>query len=158
VPHVGCQTTNAEEADTAVGIIRSLLDQRAIWIDAKGDKRELTLSDIMVIAPYNAQVAKIERRLPGVVCGTVDRFQGQQAAIVLYSVTSSSAADAPHGMEFIYSPNRLNVATSRAKCLCVMLASPKIFEPACQTPAQMSLANGYCRYQEFATRTEWPPP
>jgi uncharacterized protein len=156
--HVGNQTTSPEEADIAVAIIRSLLDQHATWIDAKGDERELTLSDIMVIAPYNAQVAEIERRLPGVVCGTVDRFQGQQAAIVIYSVTSSSVADAPHGMEFIYSPNRLNVATSRARCLCVMLASPQIFEPACQTPSQMHLANGYCRYQELATRTEWPPP
>ncbi|WP_291305925.1 MULTISPECIES: hypothetical protein [unclassified Devosia] len=72
-------------------------------------------------------------------------------------MTSSSAADALHGMEFIYSPNRLNVATSRARCLCVMLASPQIFEPGCRTPTQMHLANGYCRYQEFAIRTEWPP-
>lgn len=157
VEHAGSQTTSPDEAEAAVAIIRSLLDQNARWIDAKGEQRRLALDDIMVIAPYNAQVAEIERRLPGVVCGTVDRFQGQQAAIVIYSVTSSSAADAPHGMEFIYSQNRLNVATSRAKCLCVMLATPQIFEPGCQTPAQMHLANGYCRYQELATRTEWPP-
>lgn len=112
----------------------------------------------MVIAPFNAQVAEVERRLPGVVCGTVDRFQGQQAAIVIYSVTSSSAADAPRGMEFIYNPNRLNVATSRAKCMCIVLANPAMFEPACQTPKQIQLANGYCRYLELAAPIEWPPP
>jgi predicted RecB family nuclease len=157
VDHTGNQTTSPEEAEVAVGIARLLLDSGASWINSKGEERKLTLKDIMVIAPYNAQVAEVEWRLPGVICGTVDRFQGQQAAVVIYSVTSSSAADAPHGMEFIYSPNRLNVATSRAKCLCVMLANPAMFEPICRTPKQIHLANGYCRYQELAARTDWPP-
>lgn len=157
VRHAGNQTTSPEEAAVAVEIVRQLLARGASWIDAKGKQRPLTFKDIMVIAPFNAQVAEVERRLPGVVCGTVDRFQGQQAAIVIYSVTSSSAADAPHGMEFIYSPNRLNVATSRAKCMCIMLANSAMFEPACQTPKQIQLANGYCRYLELAAPIEWPP-
>lgn len=158
VRHASNQTTSPEEAAVAVEIVRWLLASRASWIDSMGEQRPLTLSDIMVITPFNAQVAEVERRLPGVVCGTVDRFQGQQAAIVIYSVTSSSAADAPHGMEFIYNPNRLNVATSRAKCMCIMLANPAMFEPACQTPKQIQLANGYCRYLELAWPVEWRPP
>lgn len=156
VRHEGSQTSSPEEAEVAVEIVNSLLESGARWIGADGIDRELTLDDIMIIAPYNGQVSQIDRRLPGGRVGTVDRFQGQQAAVVIYSMTTSSAADAPRGMEFIYSPNRLNVATSRAKCLCVLIANPEVFEPACQTPMQMHLANGYCRYLELATRIEWP--
>jgi superfamily I DNA and/or RNA helicase len=68
---------------------------------------------------------------------------------VIYSVTTSSHADAPRGMEFLYSLNRLNVAVSRARCVCVLIASPAIFEPACATPRQMELANAFCRYREL---------
>src|SRR6202020_2749721 len=89
-------------------------------------------------------------RLPNAVVGTVDKFQGQQAPIVIYSMTTSSHEDAPRGMEFLYSLNRLNVATSRAQCLCVLVASPMVFEADCRTPEQMRLANAYCRYLELA--------
>jgi superfamily I DNA and/or RNA helicase len=65
-------------------------------------------------------------------------------------MTTSSYADAPRGMEFLYSPNRLNVATSRAKCLCILVASPSVFEAQCRTPRQMQLANAFCRYLELA--------
>lgn len=82
------------------------------------------------------------------------KFQGQEAPIVIYSVTTSSHADAPRGMEFLYSANRFNVATSRAKCLCVVVASPSVFEPECRTPRQMQLANAFCRYLEMATVVE----
>ena len=82
--------------------------------------------------------------------GTVDKFQGQEAPIVIYSMTTSSHADAPRGMEFLYSANRLNVATSRARCLCVVVASPRLFEVECRTPRQMQLANAFCRYLEMA--------
>jgi len=60
-------------------------------------------------------------------------------------------ADAPRGMEFLYSPNRLNVATSRVKCVCVLVGSPAVFEAECRTPRHMQLANAYCRYLEMAT-------
>jgi uncharacterized protein len=66
-------------------------------------------------------------------------------------MTTSSHADAPRGMEFLYSLNRLNVATSRAKCLCVLIGSPSVFEVSCRTPRQMQLANAFCRYLEMAT-------
>jgi uncharacterized protein len=82
--------------------------------------------------------------------GTVDKFQGQEAPIVIYSMTTSSHADAPRGMEFLYSLNRLNVATSRARCVCVLVGSPLLFEPECQTPRQMEMANAFCRYLELA--------
>lgn len=110
-----------------------------------------TLDDILIIAPYNAQVFELQERLPGARIGTVDKFQGQEAPIVIYSMTTSSHADAPRGMEFLYSANRLNVATSRAKCLCILVAAPAVFEAECRTPSQMQLANAFCRYLELAT-------
>ena len=67
-------------------------------------------------------------------------------------MATSSPEDAPRGMEFLYSLNRLNVATSRAQCMCILVASPRLFEPECRTPRQMQLANALCRYGEIATR------
>ena len=90
-------------------------------------------------------------RLPGARIGTVDKFQGQQAAISIYSMTTSSYADAPRGMEFLYSLNRLNVATSRAKCHAIVVGSPRLLEPECKNPRQMQLANALCSYKEMAT-------
>ena len=113
-------------------------------------KLPLILADILIIAPYNAQVFELQSRLPSARIGTVDKFQGQEAPVVIYSMTTSSHADAPRGMEFLYSLNRLNVATSRAKCICVLVASPMVFEADCRTPDQMRLANAYCRYLELA--------
>jgi len=105
---------------------------------------------ILVIAPYNAQVFELQTRLPGARVGTVDKFQGQEAPLVIYSMTTSSRADAPRGMEFLYSLNRLNVASSRAKCIFVLVACPTVFEADCRTPDQMRLANAYCRFLELA--------
>jgi superfamily I DNA and/or RNA helicase len=104
------------------------------WIDDKGDSRDLQLSDILVVAPYNTQVFDLAARIPGAHIGTVDKFQGQQAPIVIYSMTTSSPEDAPRGMEFLYSLNRLNVATSRAKAMVIIVASPRLLEPECHTP------------------------
>jgi len=78
------------------------------------------LNDILIIAPYNAQVFELQERLPVARVGTVDKFQGQEAAMVVYSMTTSTHSDAPRGMEFLYSLNRLNVATSRAKCISIL--------------------------------------
>ncbi|WP_346015605.1 C-terminal helicase domain-containing protein [Bradyrhizobium sp. 182] len=105
----------------------------------------------LIIAPYNAQVFELQERLPGARIGTVDKFQGQEAPIVIYSMATSSHTDAPRGMEFLYSANRLNVAVSRAKCICIVVASPRVFEAECQTPRQMQLANAFCRYAEMAS-------
>jgi uncharacterized protein len=88
--------------------------------------------------------------------GTVDRFQGQEAPVVIYSCTSSSPEDAPRGMSFLYDPHRFNVATSRARCAAIVVASPRLFEPVCRTPEQMRWANGLCRWRELATVVEMP--
>src|SRR5207245_1121124 len=120
------------------------------WVDRDDQERAIGPDDILIIAPYNAQVFELQDRLPGTRIGTVDKFQGQEAPIVIYSMTTSSHADAPRGMEFLYSANRLNVATSRAKCLCVLVAASAVFEAECRTPGQMQLANAFCRYLELA--------
>ena len=107
---------------------------------------------MLVVAPYNAQVSRLAERLAatGARVGTVDKFQGQQAPVVIYSMATSRPEDAPRGMEFLYSLNRLNVATSRAQCVAVVVASPLLFEPECRTPRQIRLANALCRYREMA--------
>ncbi|MGA7307108.1 MAG: C-terminal helicase domain-containing protein, partial [Rhodothermales bacterium] len=122
------------------------------WTDRDGETHALTLDDILIVAPYNAQVSDIAALLPADArVGTVDKFQGQEAPIVIYSMTTSSREDAPRGMEFLYSLHRLNVATSRAKCACILVANPAVLAPDCRTPGQMRLANAFCAYVERAT-------
>lgn len=151
VQHTGNQNSSLEEADRIARLVLDHLDGDSSWIDREGKQNPLTLDDVLIIAPYNAQVFELRSRLPGARVGTVDKFQGQEAPIVVYSMTTSTPSDAPHGMEFLYSLNRLNVATSRAKCLCVLVASPDLLEPECRTPRQIQLANALCRYRELAT-------
>ena len=149
VEHTGNQNSSPEEAAVVARIVGRLLG-RGSWTDAHGVVRRLQPPDILIVAPYNAQVAALGSGLPGMRVGTVDRFQGQQAPVVIYSMTSSSAEDAPRGMGFLYNPNRLNVATSRAQCACILVAAPRLLEPECSTPEQMRWANGVCRYRELA--------
>ncbi|HKQ19280.1 MAG TPA: C-terminal helicase domain-containing protein, partial [Candidatus Eisenbacteria bacterium] len=128
------------------------------WRDRDGQEHPIRLDDILIIAPYNAQVADLSAGLPpGTRVGTVDRFQGQEAPIVIYSMTTSTPEDAPRGMEFLYSPNRFNVATSRAQCACIVVGSPRLFEPDCQSPRQMKLANAFCRFLEEAREVHVGP-
>jgi superfamily I DNA and/or RNA helicase len=118
---------------------------------ASRDQHPLTIDDILIVAPYNDQVKRLTDRLPNAKVGTVDKFQGQQAAIVIYSMTTSSPEDAPRGMEFLYNLNRFNVATSRAQCACIVVGNPRLFTPECHSPRQMELANVVCRYAEMST-------
>jgi len=151
VLHEGNQNASPQEAESVAHLVRNILSSRGTWVDREGVERPLGLNDIVIIAPYNAQVFEIQSRLPGARVGTVDKFQGQEAPIAIYSLTTSTHADAPRGMEFLYSSNRLNVATSRAKCVSVVVGCPALFEPECRTPRQMQLANAFCRYLELAT-------
>jgi superfamily I DNA and/or RNA helicase len=128
----------------------SLLQPGVNWIDDKGRSRPLELEDILIVAPYNAQVSDLAARLPTARIGTVDKFQGQQAPVVIYSLTTSSPEDAPRGMEFLYSLNRLNVATSRAQAMVIVVGNLRLLEPECRSPRQMQLANAFCRYLELA--------
>lgn len=148
--HTGNQISSPEEADTVYSLVKQLLDTKSTWADRNGREKLLTLEDVLIIAPYNAQVFELRDRLPKARIGTVDKFQGQEAPVVIYSMATSTPADAPHGMEFLYSLNRLNVATSRARCVCVLVAGEDIFEPECRTPRQMQLANAFCRFREIA--------
>jgi superfamily I DNA and/or RNA helicase len=150
VVHEGNQSSCPEEADKISTLVAEILGAGARWTNREGIEAPIGLGDILIIAPYNAQVFELQERIPGARIGTVDKFQGQEAPIVIYSMTTSSHADAPRGMEFLYSPNRLNVATSRAKCVCVLVGSPLVFEADCRTPRHMQLANAFCRYLEMA--------
>jgi uncharacterized protein len=154
VPHEGNQAQADEEVEAVAGVVGSLLGGTT-WTNRDGRTRALVADDILVVAPYNAQVAALKRRLAGSDVrrvGTVDRFQGQGAPVVVYSCTSSSPEDAPRGMPFLYDPHRFNVATSRARAAVIVVASPRLFEPDCRTPEQMRWANGLCRYRELAKR------
>jgi predicted RecB family nuclease len=151
VHHDGNQNSSPEEADEIKRLVDEILSSKASWVDGTGKEAPIRLEDILIIAPYNAQVFELQERLPGARIGTVDKFQGQEAPIAIYSMTTSSHTDAPRGMEFLYSLNRLNVATSRAKCLCILVASPRVFQAECRTPRQMQLVNAFCRYLELAS-------
>jgi uncharacterized protein len=149
-------TDSAEEARAIADLVCVLLDG-ASWTDRDGTEQPVRPSDILVITPYNAQRKRIGRELArrGEACGavpvgTVDKFQGQEAPISIYSMATSRPEDAPRGMEFLYSLNRLNVATSRARCLALVVASPALVRVTAHTPRQMQLANALCRLVEVA--------
>ncbi len=111
----------------------------------------MTLDDIVVVAPYNAQVACLVEALPaGARVGTVDRFQGQEAAVSVFSMATSSVEDLPRNLEFLFSLNRLNVAVSRARGLSILVCSPELLRARCHSPEQMRLVNALCRFVEMA--------
>jgi predicted RecB family nuclease len=152
VQHEGNRNSSAEEVDAVAKIVESVIGHQVLWFRGIGRSQEVELDDILIVAPYNAQVSDLLARLPqDARVGTVDKFQGQEAPIVIYSLTTSSPEDAPRGMEFLYSLNRFNVATSRAMSAVIVVGSPKLFEPDCKSPRQMQLANALCRYLEMAT-------
>jgi uncharacterized protein len=152
VNHHGNQNRSLEEVEVIARIVYQFTSSVVTWANASGKKLPLVKDDILIVAPYNAQVAALTERLPGCRIGTVDKFQGQEAAVVIYSMTSSSPQDAPRGMSFLYNPNRLNVATSRAQCISILVASEKLLTADCHTIDQMRWANALCRYAELAER------
>ncbi len=150
VPHEGNSSSSPEEAAKLCELITTLLDSDPAFTGADGVQRSLDMSDVLVITPFNAQVARIGAALRGLRVGTVDKFQGPEAPLSIYSMASSSAAEAPRGMEFLYNLNRLNVATSRAQGLAVILGSRALLQARCRTPRQMRLANALARFIELA--------
>lgn len=150
VEHDGNRNNSDEEVAAIAALIDQLVAPGSMWIDAKGAAHQMTKDDVLVVSPYNVQVSRLAEALPGVRCGTVDKFQGQEAPVSIYSMATSRPEDAPRGMEFLYSLNRLNVATSRAQCASVVVASPRLFEPECKTPAQIKLASALCLYETKA--------
>jgi uncharacterized protein len=154
VMHEGNRNSSAEEVEVIKQIVASLRRPDVKWFRDIGRGRSLKPEDILVVAPYNAQVSDLAAALPEMKIGTVDKFQGQEAPVVIYSLTTSSPEEAPRGMEFLYSLNRLNVATSRAMTAVIVVGSPRLFEPECRTPRQMQLANGLCAYKEMAIEVD----
>jgi uncharacterized protein len=150
VDHDGNVDESEEEALVIAGLVDAYLSRGVTWTAADGTTRPLESDDIVIVAPYNAQVSAIARLLPNARVGTVDKFQGQEAAVSIYSLTTSSPEEAPRGMEFLYSLNRLNVATSRARGLAIVVGSPDLVRVRCRTPRQMRLANALCRLVEMA--------
>ncbi len=153
VEHEGNQSCSPEEAAIVGSLVNGILESHATWVDSDGKESAIALDDILIITPYNAQVFEIQRHVSGGRIGTVDKFQGQEAPIAIYSTASSSHADAPRGMEFLYSLNRFNVATSRARCISILVGSPRLFEADCRTPRQIQLVNAFCRFVEMAGPT-----
>lgn len=155
VEHEGNQSQSEEEVTVIKDLIENVTSGSHTWTDAEGTSHPVTLDDILIVAPYNAQVALLQNSLPDSArVGTVDKFQGQEATIVIYSATSSSVEEAPRGMSFLFNPNRQNVATSRARCLAIVVASPQLFTAECRSPEQIRLANGFCRFRELAENLE----
>ena len=151
VEHQGNQRESKEEAERIRLLVDGLLEE-ASWTDSEGTTRRIQPEDILIVAPYNAQVDLLKQELDGRArVGTVDKFQGQEAPVVFFSMATSTPDAAPRGMDFLYSLHRLNVATSRARCIAAIVASPELFFPECKTPDQMRLANAFCRFRELAT-------
>jgi uncharacterized protein len=139
VEHEGCRQESEAEAARVAAEVERLL---GAGVDPAA---------IAVVSPYNAQVARLREALgERVRVGTVDKFQGQEADVVLYSLASSSGDDVPRGLEFLLSRNRLNVAISRARCLAYLVCSPRLLEVDARTIPQMRLANALCRLVELA--------
>ena len=152
VPHEGNTSASPEEASQVALLVRGLLDSE--WVDQHGARLSVTPDQVLVVTPYNAQIRAIQEALAqagcpaGVQVGTVDKFQGREAAVSIYSMATSSADEAPRGLEFLFDPHRLNVATSRARAMSVIAASPDLVRVSCRTPRQMLLVNALCRAWE----------
>lgn len=149
VEHDGCAQASPQEVATIVELVDSLLEQQYVG----KDRREcaMTLNDILVVAPYNVQVNELRQALPeGARVGTVDKFQGQEAQVVIMSMTTSNGDYVPRDLEFLFSKNRLNVAISRAKSLAILVACPDLMSIRCKTPEQMALVNTLCWAVEYA--------
>lgn len=148
VPHEGNAQIAAEEVEVIRASATDLL--KGTWTDKDGTTRPMRASDIIVVAPYNAQVNALRDALPDAIrVGTVDKFQGQEAPVCIVSMTASSAEETSRGMEFLFSLNRINVAVSRAKGLALVLGAPRLREAKCETVEQMRLVNTLCALPVF---------
>ena len=172
VEHTGCGAASRAEAEVSAALVAELL-AGGTWTDATGVTRPLIGSDVLVLAAYNQQVHQLVTALRaagvpvgadagstgggppggddgGVRVGTVDRCQGQEAAVVLFSLATSSAADAPRGLDFVLSPHRINVAVSRARALAVVVGSPQLLDAPVSTPQRLRAVNALCALVEAA--------
>lgn len=148
VPHEGNAQSAAEEVEAIRVAVADLL--KGTWTEKDSTTRPMQASDIIVVAPYNAQVNALRDALPDAIrVGTVDKFQGQEAPVCLVSMTASSTEETSRGVEFLFSLNRINVAVSRAKGLALVFGAPRLREAKCDTIAQMRLVNTLCGLSDW---------
>ncbi|AZW30935.1 AAA domain protein [Bordetella bronchiseptica GA96-01] len=154
VPHDGNTQSSREEAARVAELCALLLRQR--HVDEAGAPAPLTLDDILFVAPYNVQVNTLRAALPdGARVGTVDKFQGQEAQVVIVSMATSSGDYLPRDLEFLFSRNRLNVAISRARTLAILVASPALTAVRCRSAEQMALVNTLCWVAETGSASPY---
>jgi uncharacterized protein len=152
VGHDGCTQSSEEECDAIVAIVEELLGRDVVGAD--GVTRRMTLDDIVIVAPFNMQVRCLRERLgAGARIGSVDKFQGQEAPVAIVSLCASTLDEAPRGAGFLLSPNRLNVAVSRAKALAIVVGSPELLETRCRSVEEMRLVNLLCHLVQYAEGT-----
>lgn len=162
VEHTGCSSSSEVEADGVHTLIRSLVGSE--WVDADGKAQGLTADNIMVVAPYNAQVQLIKKKLDsdpetiGTKVGTVDRFQGQEAAVVIFSMTSSGPEDAPRGLDFLFSRERFNVSISRARALAYVMCTEALLDASARTLREMAQVSLLAAFVEEAEHRDLRPP
>ena len=149
VEHDACSQRSEVEADLIAEVFKSLMQQT--FVNKKGVEAPMGMANILIVAPFNQQVNLLKRKLPvGARVGTVDKFQGQEAEVALVSMTTSSGEYLPRDIEFLYNKNRLNVAVSRAKCLAVVVANPRLLDVDCKSPEQMALVNTLCWISDYS--------
>ena len=149
VSHDDCRQCSEEECETIAAIARELQGRPVVGRD--GIERPMTSADILVVAPFNLQVRRLRDALgSGALVGSVDKFQGQEAPVVIVSLCASSIEDAPRGAEFLLSPNRLNVAVSRAEALAIVVGSPELMRVRCRSVEEMKLVNLLCHLVQYA--------
>ena len=154
--HVERSTESPEEAELITEEIKRLIGQN--WTDQRGVTRPLTVDDFIVVAPYNHQRRTITQRLDsdqlthGVPVGTVDKFQGREAAVVFFSMTSSSQTDMPRGLDFLFSLNRLNVAISRARCLAYLVSTGALLSAVARDVKEMQMISATSAFVEKGDR------
>lgn len=152
--HHGNSRSSAEEAELIAAEIGRLIGTE--WTDMDGKQNPLTSDDFMVVAPYNDQVHAILERLAAqpatadVLVGTVDKFQGREAAVVFFSMATSAGADIPRGVDFLFSRNRLNVAISRARCLAYLVCTDELLDTRARNVADMRLIGTLNAVVEYA--------
>ena len=146
--HKDNSQTSVEEFEIIKKLMKQLIGSKIT--DQDKSERKLTIEDILIVSPYNAQVNFLSARLgKGAKCGTIDRYQGQGAPISIISMTSSSVEDLPRNKGFFFNKNRLNVAISRAQCSSIILFNPKLLETAPNDYEEFKLINNFQKLTKY---------
>jgi predicted RecB family nuclease len=160
--HTGNSTESPQEAGIVASVIAELIGTD--WTDQTGTSRPVTPEDVIVVTPYNDQRRLIDHALDtdpqtrGVEVGTVDKFQGREAAVVVFSMATSSAEFMPRNAAFLFSKNRLNVAISRARCLAYLICTEQLLDTRARSVEEMTLISALCSFVEGAEQLLNPHP